>query len=112
MDKPATPLPWKIGKHNCIYDGEDPVQVVGADDEIVCCNTCYYPTAVKPGDAAYIAHACNAYPHLTAINAELVEALEAALRCFDLSEGLSIRDEQAIKQCAASLARAKENSNG
>jgi hypothetical protein len=38
--------------------------------------------------------------------APLVEALTAVVRCFDLSEGLSVRDEMAIKHAAAILARA------
>lgn len=36
--------------------------------------------------------------------AELVEALDGVVRCFDLSNGLSVRDEQAIKHGAAGLA--------
>jgi len=39
--------------------------------------------------------------------AELVAALERVVRCFDLSEGLSVNDEQAIKHATAILASAK-----
>lgn len=34
----------------------------------------------------------------------LAEALGAALRCFDICEGLSLRDEQAIKHATSALA--------
>lgn len=35
---------------------------------------------------------------------KLAEALEGTLRCFDIREGLSLRDEQAIKAATATLA--------
>lgn len=42
---------------------------------------------------------------------EAEEALEAVIGRFDLSEGLSVRDEQAIKHGASVLYRIKEFRN-
>jgi len=37
----------------------------------------------------------------------LLEALEAVMRCFDIKDGLSVRDEQAIKHAASAIAKAR-----
>lgn len=37
---------------------------------------------------------------------ELLEALQSVLTCFDIKDGLSVRDEQAIKHAAAIIAKA------
>ena len=37
--------------------------------------------------------------------AELLAALDSALECFDIKDGLSIRDEMAIKHAAAVIAK-------
>ncbi len=74
--KPATPLPWAA----------QPIGVAGKNNDIPISSIEPNVTdATHAQDAAYIAHACNAYPRL-------VEALRQALdfiadRSDDLDEG-------------------------
>ena len=73
--KPATPLPWTVGKYE--FEGDS---IKGADGETSFCQMRYYPW-VEQGDFPYIVHSANAYP-------KLVEALrELMLRC-DGAEGV------------------------
>lgn len=66
--KPASPLPWSLRvvpvgspdsalpKSAAVWLGEaDYVAVLAADGTVVCDNANYYPAAIKPEDAAYIA---------------------------------------------------------
>jgi len=60
--KPATPLPWETA-----VNGEEPPQwdVCGADDGDMVADLMNMPKTGEQ-DAAYIVHACNAYPELVA----------------------------------------------
>lgn len=49
----------------------------------------------------------EANARLVAAAPELLDALECTLRCFDIKDGLSVRDEQAIKLAAAIIAKAR-----
>ena len=72
--KPATALPWHVGLRQAeqiIYDGKG-WAVANA--------TVYHGKAdgaETRANAAYIVHACNAYPRLMAERAELIAALRA-----------------------------------
>ena len=69
--KPATPLPWTVGKTTRIGGVEIQSVDINAGD--------YAGEAYTPQDAAYIAHAANAYPRL-------VEALRKSMQhCDQLS---------------------------
>ena len=46
-------------------------------------------------------------PNLYRAAPELLTALEDVLRCFDMKEGLSLRDEEAIKRGCAAVAKAR-----
>jgi hypothetical protein len=46
---------------------------------------------------------------LAAINAELLAALVELLGRFNIQDGLSVRDEQAIKHAAAVIAKARDD---
>lgn len=96
MDKPATPLPWAYRPQE--HDDWGIIRMSGRDEDgfmRVVCRVNYVASpeelsahrmaGTDPAgqDAAYIVTACNAYPHLTAINAELVEALEFVAPLLD-----------------------------
>ena len=86
--KPATPLPWEVHKHEHLhgdiwlsigYRGRGPItDITNKDDPKY-----WYPVSVTKymatpdedqiANAAYIVHACNAYPELVAA----LRALEA-----------------------------------
>lgn len=100
MDKPATPLPWAYRPQE--HDDWGIIRMSGRDEDgfmRVVCRVNYVASpeelsahrmaGTDPAgqDAAYIVHACNAYPHLTAINAELVEALDMARDLIQEAKG-------------------------
>ena len=58
--KPGTPLPWEVDREIVLWQaGDDELEEVATASRLSACTH----------DAAYIAHACNAYP-------KLVEALK------------------------------------
>lgn len=70
--KPATPLPWKRVANGRVLSIPDYGQVTSSD--------------TYPRDAAYIVHACNAYP-------KLVEALREWLANASLGARYSLQAE-------------------
>lgn len=79
-----SPLPWVLEKD--VQYTQDDLLVVVRDEgrNIVVDNETYYPQAVKPHDAAYIAYACTNYP----AKAKRVKELEGALARL-IAEGRS-----------------------
>lgn len=55
--RPATFPPWRVSKVN-------PQMVTAKGDPIIDCR--------HVGDAAFVAHACNYYPHMAAMLRELI----------------------------------------
>lgn len=125
MDKPATSLPWAVIEDDTdiSIDGEGWLDgqfvngwvVVGNQERDDLAIAVIQTGAMNSWDdealdanAAYIVTACNAYPHLTAINAELVEALEQIADIEPDADNMQRFHDIAN----AALARAKENSNG
>lgn len=96
MDKPATPLPWSIEKCRCGHRS---------------CDQWVFSHAGSVGlygdDARYAVHACNAYPHLTANNAELVELLALAAGLIDDQLGGDF--PELLQDIRTTLARAALN---
>ncbi len=59
MTDPKTP--WKIVEHtNYMYADEEPIQIVDADENVVACNSPYYPTAISKEHAEIIVERVNA----------------------------------------------------
>ena len=107
MAKPATPLP-------CPLCGSAVVEIPNGfkhassehDDAIENC-----PLAGMSWSRSFYLPAWNRrVPDLTAINAELVEALEALMHGMDDLDILA--NAEAFDRVKAALDRAKENSNG
>jgi hypothetical protein len=75
MTDRITPLPWFVDVCN---SGESCwCRTIGNKEGDDSNEHCVAPSGtLKTADAAYIVHACNNYPKLEALNAELVEALE------------------------------------
>ena len=73
--KPATPLPWTISKYGQISENgaDEPLSVAGGVS--IPGGTHNPQVKVAKENAAYIVHACNAYP-------ELVAALRASLDMY------------------------------
>lgn len=70
-----TELPWRLTDDADDYIGRKPVAVQGPGQyQTVACNTTYYPTAIKPADAALIVHRVNKGPAADAM-ADKAEAL-------------------------------------
>jgi hypothetical protein len=118
MEKPATPLPWKLWHGDIIAEGNsasdyDDYVIAGIGTSNGGRSSPYCPVrAHKPdgqANAAYIVTACNAYPHLTAINAELVEVIANLL---EYGKPSCPRGMAEWPRAMEALARAKENSNG
>ncbi|ABF71312.1 p059 [Rhizobium phage 16-3] len=73
-----TPLPWRVEPHDGYipeWFDNPPVQIVGADDEVVADNVTFYPTAVMPGDAELIVRAVNSYDELLSALSQSQKAL-------------------------------------
>lgn len=136
MDKPATPLPWAVIEDDTdiSIDGEGWLDgqfvngwvVVGNQERDDLAVAVIQTGAMNSWDdealdanAAYIVTACNAYPHLTAINAELVEALEQLVEEYARNVDstrlggfyLDPETEHCVIDARAALARAKEASH-
>ena len=64
--KPATPLPWTISKYGQISENgaDEPLSVAGGVS--VPSGTHNPQVVVAKQNAAFIVHACNAYPELVA----------------------------------------------
>ncbi len=114
MEKPATPLPWvsfhghERGFNRAWVKTQPSPMLRGFTKEVA-----VLTGTVADDDAAYIVTACNAYPHLTAINAELVEALERIKDQYGRNPDTPSKDAAVMSGIAVTaLARAKENSNG
>lgn len=107
MEKPATPLP-------CPFCGAaDPShQSDYGDENQIVCGVCDARGPMKRSYFGSIAAWNRRVPDLTAINAELVRALEVARSYIkDFRVAFNHRaDDLAVVEAA--LARAKENSNG
>ena len=71
--KPATPLPWRIfsGRANAAPTALVESEARGANRQVAVRFGSLHNDSMK-ADAAYIVHACNAYP-------ELVEAVQSLL---------------------------------
>ena len=66
--KPATQLPWKPWTKRVHHE------IYAANDQIVAeVRQCSGPNGSTHEDAAYIAHACNAYPQLVAALRKLID---------------------------------------
>lgn len=78
--KPATPLPQNHGGTRRPWYLHGPIgeatHVMGADHSPVAYATATMPRELAPENAAYIAHAANAYPRL-------VEALREQLQAYE-----------------------------
>lgn len=104
MDKPATPLPCPFCGEQCAVLNED-IKWAGYQPSCLEVRTGYDSSSDAEWRAEAIAAWNRRVPHLTAINAELVEALEAL--CSWETELTQDKWDQARD----ALARAKENSN-
>lgn len=80
--KPATALPWKVVPYRYVVNVATSARIHAENNEPVVDDA--NPSL---GDAAYIAHACNAYP-------ELVEALKAVTAFVQPS--LHVRNAEAM----------------
>jgi hypothetical protein len=86
-----TPGPWEIDADLDVVatNGEDIATCYGFDHDQIKAN----------------ARLCAAAP-------DLLAALEALVRCFDIKDGISIRDEQALKYAAHVSALARGERSG
>jgi len=81
--KPATPLPWEAADREVRGYG-NPRGTVTMDDDTL------------PQDAAYIAHAANAYPQLIAALRDAQTALDAGLNSGDAVAAAQTMDDAAL----------------
>ena len=98
MDAPKhTALPWSFEAEGADY------AVRGANGELLILDTCYYPSAPFPEDAAFIVRAVNSHD-------DLVEALEAVVTVSASGAdtvSFLVELHRVAKLCAAALSKAK-----
>jgi hypothetical protein len=94
--KPGTPLPWKVAHRGMDVDGP-------GGEAVAICHAGY---GIANKDAAYIVHACNSYPALTAERDRLVEAILAvvnATRAYLRPDGID------AEECISRILEATDN---
>lgn len=75
-----SPLPWRVQPHdNYMPEGYgEPIEIVAADNQVVACNTAFYPTGITADNAALIVACVNATaPTVAAQQCGLPEGLDA-----------------------------------
>lgn len=73
---PATPLPWIVGRDSKTHNRPTRNWETGIDNgDVPVADACGASQAEAHQDAAYIVHACNAYPKLVAALREYVDVV-------------------------------------